>query len=69
MISGLLLQALDAPMQVAGQPVLVGASIGTVFVPDRPTEVDELMHAADTAMYRNKAARGARARGQRFQLP
>jgi diguanylate cyclase (GGDEF)-like protein/PAS domain S-box-containing protein len=68
-ISGLLRQALDAPMQVAGQLVVVGASIGTVFVPDRPTEVDELMHAVDTAMYRNKAAGGTRARSQRFQLP
>ncbi|WP_227998900.1 sensor domain-containing diguanylate cyclase [Nocardia australiensis] len=59
-ITDLLLQALDAPIEVAGQPVVVGASIGTVLVEDRPTEVDELMQAVDTAMYRNKAAGGAR---------
>ncbi|MFE7801315.1 diguanylate cyclase domain-containing protein [Nocardia sp. NPDC057440] len=68
-ISDLLLAALAAPMQVAGRPVGVGASIGAVFAEDRPTEVDELMHAVDTAMYRNKAAAGARGRGQRFQVP
>ncbi|MFD0364123.1 diguanylate cyclase domain-containing protein [Nocardia sp. GCM10030253] len=68
-VSDLLLAALAAPMQVAGRPVVVGASIGSVFVEDRPTEVDELMHAVDTAMYRNKAAGGSRARGQRFRLP
>ncbi|MFX0581353.1 diguanylate cyclase domain-containing protein [Nocardia nepalensis] len=55
-ISGLLLAALATPMQVAGRPVVVGASIGTVFVEERPTAIDELMHAVDTAMYTNKAA-------------
>ncbi|MFQ6329034.1 diguanylate cyclase domain-containing protein [Nocardia sp. CWNU-33] len=68
-VAGVLLAALAAPMQVAGRPIVVGASIGAVFVEDRPTEVDELMHAVDTAMYRNKAAGVARGRGQRFQLP
>ncbi|MEV6431954.1 diguanylate cyclase [Nocardia sp. NPDC051463] len=68
-ISDLLLAALAAPMQVAGRSVAVGASIGAVFAEDRPTEVDELMHAVDSAMYRNKAAGGARGRGQRFPLP
>ncbi|MFQ6398169.1 diguanylate cyclase domain-containing protein [Nocardia sp. KC 131] len=67
--SHLLLAALAAPMQIEGRPLVVGASIGAVFVEDRPTEVDELMHAVDTAMYQNKAAGGARRRAQRSQLP
>ncbi|WP_433726955.1 diguanylate cyclase domain-containing protein [Nocardia sp. CA-129566] len=61
-ISGLLLDALATPMQVAGRPVIVGASIGTVFAEERPTDIDEMMHAVDTAMYRNKAAGGRRLR-------
>jgi diguanylate cyclase (GGDEF)-like protein/PAS domain S-box-containing protein len=67
--SALLLAALATPMQVVGRPVVVGASIGAVFVEDRPTEVDELMHAVDTAMYRDKAAGGARGRARRSKLP
>ncbi|WP_330252618.1 sensor domain-containing diguanylate cyclase [Nocardia sp. NBC_00565] len=65
LISGLLLDALAAPIQLAGRAVVVGASIGTVFVLGRPTAIDELMHAADTAMYRNKSAGARSARGPR----
>lgn len=61
-ISALLLDGLSTPMQVAGRPVVVGASIGTVFAEDRPTDIDEMMHAVDSAMYRNKATRGRRRR-------
>uniref|UniRef100_UPI00059431FD sensor domain-containing diguanylate cyclase n=1 Tax=Nocardia vinacea TaxID=96468 RepID=UPI00059431FD len=61
-ISALLLDGLATPIQVAGRPVVVGASIGTVFAEDRPTDIDEMMHAVDTAMYRNKATGGRRLR-------
>ncbi|WP_433623966.1 diguanylate cyclase domain-containing protein [Nocardia sp. CA-120079] len=61
-ISALLLDGLGTPIQVAGRPVVVGASIGTVFAEDRPTDIDEMMHAVDTAMYRNKTTGGRRLR-------
>lgn len=48
--------ALLDPLDVLGQPVRVSASIGAVFSRERPAEVDELMRAADAAMYRNKHA-------------
>nr|WP_232541693.1 GGDEF domain-containing protein [Nocardia bovistercoris] len=55
---------LAAPIEVAGFPVVVGASIGTVFVAERLPEVDALMHSVDSAMYRNKS-RGGRRRMRR----
>ncbi|WP_225728543.1 MULTISPECIES: sensor domain-containing diguanylate cyclase [unclassified Nocardia] len=47
--------ALAPRMTIGDTLVTVGASIGAAFVADRPTEVDELLHAVDTAMYRNKS--------------
>ncbi|MFE3194855.1 diguanylate cyclase domain-containing protein [Nocardia sp. NPDC059240] len=52
-----LLAALHDPFDVAGLLVTVGASIGTALVDTDATAIDELMHAVDTAMYRDKAAR------------
>ncbi|GAB0103129.1 hypothetical protein JMUB6875_21010 [Nocardia sp. JMUB6875] len=52
-----LLAALDDPFDVAGLLVRVGTSIGTALVDTDATAIDELMHAVDTAMYRNKALR------------
>ncbi|MEV6275358.1 sensor domain-containing diguanylate cyclase [Nocardia sp. NPDC051832] len=57
-ISGRIRVALAAPIEVAGQPVTVGASIGTVFAEEKPRDIDGLMHTVDTAMYRDKAAGG-----------
>ncbi|WP_309234883.1 sensor domain-containing diguanylate cyclase [Nocardia sp. XZ_19_385] len=57
-ISRRLRAALAAPIEVAGQPVTVGASIGTVFAEEKPRDIDALMHTVDTAMYRDKAAGG-----------
>ncbi|WP_167461157.1 sensor domain-containing diguanylate cyclase [Nocardia brasiliensis] len=59
-VSAALAQSLVQPMMVQNHLVTVGASIGTVFLDEVPAAPDELMHAADTAMYRNKAAQGAR---------
>ncbi|MFC9897429.1 diguanylate cyclase domain-containing protein [Nocardia sp. NPDC127579] len=50
--------ALAAPIEVAGHPVTVGASIGMVFAAEKPRDIDELMHTVDTAMYRDKSAGG-----------
>ncbi|MEV6772442.1 sensor domain-containing diguanylate cyclase [Nocardia sp. NPDC051030] len=55
-----LLSALADPFDVAGLSVTVGASIGTALVDTDSTAIDELMHAVDTAMYRDKAARQGR---------
>ncbi|WP_433666347.1 diguanylate cyclase domain-containing protein [Nocardia sp. CA-136227] len=55
-----LLAALHDPFDVAGLSVRVGASIGTALVDTDSTAVDELMHAVDTAMYRDKALRHGR---------
>ncbi|TQM25392.1 sensor domain-containing diguanylate cyclase [Nocardia bhagyanarayanae] len=52
--------ALAMPLRVAGHPVHVGASVGIVYEIDRPSAVDALMHAVDTAMYRDKAGRSSR---------
>ncbi|MEU1982155.1 sensor domain-containing diguanylate cyclase [Nocardia sp. NPDC019395] len=52
-----LLAALTVPMEIRGRTITIGASIGTVYLEDAPTEIDEAMQAADTAMYRNKSAR------------
>ncbi|MTL14635.1 diguanylate cyclase [Nocardia seriolae] len=52
-----LLAALRDTFDVAGLSVRVGASIGTALVDTDATAVDELMHAVDTAMYRDKALR------------
>ncbi|WP_458688443.1 diguanylate cyclase domain-containing protein [Nocardia tengchongensis] len=59
-VSGDLLAALRDPFDVAGLSVRVGASIGTALVDTDSTAVDELMHAVDTAMYRDKALRQGR---------
>jgi diguanylate cyclase (GGDEF)-like protein len=48
-----LLDGLAAPMRIAGRQMSVTASIG-VAVTDATTEIDDLMHHADMAMYEAK---------------
>ncbi|WP_459960293.1 diguanylate cyclase domain-containing protein [Nocardia sp. IFM 10818] len=55
-----ILAALLRPFDVAGLSVTVGASIGTALVDVDSTAIDELMHAVDSAMYRDKALRQGR---------
>ncbi|GAA5064127.1 sensor domain-containing diguanylate cyclase [Nocardia callitridis] len=66
-VTAALRKALTRPMGIGGTAVSVGASIGTVFVTDLPSAPDQLMHAADAAMYREKNthARRAPTAGQR----
>ncbi|WP_309138587.1 sensor domain-containing diguanylate cyclase [Nocardia cyriacigeorgica] len=52
-----LLTELTRPMVIGERPITIGASIGTVYLEEPPAAVDETMHAADTAMYRNKPSR------------
>ncbi|MGX4642780.1 sensor domain-containing protein [Massilia sp. SYSU DXS3249] len=55
-ISDKLLDVLTTPISIAGQDVIIGASIGISLFPcDAPTK-EQLFQAADTAMYRAKAA-------------
>lgn len=49
-----LLAALTAPLEMDGHVLAVGVSIGVAYFTEPPAAADELVHAADTAMYRNK---------------
>jgi diguanylate cyclase (GGDEF)-like protein/PAS domain S-box-containing protein len=51
-----LFTALAAPVDIAGQEVFVGASIGISMFPQDGTTKEVLFQNADTAMYRAKAA-------------
>jgi len=50
-----ILDALAAPMQVAGRSIRTGASIGIAIHPDNAATVEELHTKADLALYRAKA--------------
>ena len=50
-----LLDALEEPIDVAGLPVTIGASIGVAFDSSDTAGVDDLLGKADIAMYRAKA--------------
>ena len=54
-VSSLLLTALDAPLEIAGESVRVGASIGIAVDTAAMTSVDHLLGDADVAMYQAKA--------------
>lgn len=49
--AGLMLRALEEPFQVAGQDVVLGASIGVVLCPEHGTDGATLLRRADVAMY------------------
>jgi diguanylate cyclase (GGDEF)-like protein/PAS domain S-box-containing protein len=51
-----LLDVLTAPISIAGQDVIIGASIGISLFPCDGRTKEQLFQAADTAMYRAKAA-------------
>jgi diguanylate cyclase (GGDEF)-like protein/PAS domain S-box-containing protein len=46
-----LIQRLQAPFVVEGQPVAIGASVGVALWPEHGQEADALMRRADVAMY------------------
>ena len=50
-----LLQALEAPFDLGGQPIVVAASIGIARLPYDGSDYDTLMRNADAAMYHAKA--------------
>jgi diguanylate cyclase (GGDEF)-like protein/PAS domain S-box-containing protein len=51
-----LLDVLTTPIHIAGQDVIIGASIGISLFPTDGRTKEHLFQAADTAMYRAKAA-------------
>jgi diguanylate cyclase (GGDEF)-like protein len=51
-----LLEALEAPIVLQGQPVDIGASIGIAACPEHGVEVNQIMSRADIAMYVAKQA-------------
>lgn len=55
-ISEKLLEVLTAPISIAGHDVIIGASIGIGLFPLDAPNKEQLFQAADTAMYRAKAA-------------
>ncbi len=57
-LAGRLLACLGGPLQVQGFDFLVGTSIGVAHFPKDGTTVEELLKAADLALYAAKAAGG-----------
>ena len=49
-----LISALDEPFVIEGHSVSVGTSIGIALAPENGTDADELLRAADRALYRAK---------------
>jgi diguanylate cyclase (GGDEF)-like protein len=54
-----LLDALRQPIDLSGQTVQVGASLGVALCPTHGDDVDTLLRHADAAMYRAKRTRSA----------
>jgi diguanylate cyclase (GGDEF)-like protein len=54
-----IIEALSAPYEIEGHPVMIGASIGIAVAPSDGTEADQLIKHADMALYLAKSeARG-----------
>jgi diguanylate cyclase (GGDEF)-like protein len=53
-LAGALIDAFKAPFVINDIPVFVGASIGIAFGPEHATETEQLMKAADIALYAAK---------------
>lgn len=49
-----LLKALDSPFELAGQTLLIGASVGLAIYPDTAKTAEELIKQADQALHRAK---------------
>jgi diguanylate cyclase (GGDEF)-like protein/PAS domain S-box-containing protein len=50
-----LIQVLSEPIEICGEQIYCGASIGISLFPDDGTEADELLRRADLALYKAKA--------------
>ncbi|MCG6122181.1 MAG: EAL domain-containing protein [Microvirga sp.] len=54
-MAGRIIEAMQEPFSIAGQDVVIGASIGVVIHPNDGDDVDNLLKKVDIAMYRAKA--------------
>jgi diguanylate cyclase (GGDEF)-like protein len=50
-----LIEAISAPDEIDGHPVVVGCSIGVALVPAHGERIDEILRNADLALYRSKS--------------
>jgi diguanylate cyclase (GGDEF)-like protein len=50
-----LIEAISAPDEIEGRPVVVGCSIGIALVPAHGERIDEILRNADLALYRSKS--------------
>jgi diguanylate cyclase (GGDEF)-like protein len=50
-----LIEAISAPDEIDGRPVVVGCSIGIALVPAHGERMDEILRNADLALYRSKS--------------
>lgn len=49
-----LIEAIGAPYEIEGHPVVIGCSIGIAMVPEHGERFDEVLHNADLALYESK---------------
>ena len=56
LLSQRLLQVMNAPGDIRGRTVSVGASLGVAMIPDHGATIDEVMGNADLALYAAKEA-------------
>ena len=56
------IDAVSAPLRVEGHDIPLSLSMGVAVFPDDGLNADDLIRAADAAMYRQKATRGSRAK-------
>jgi diguanylate cyclase (GGDEF)-like protein/PAS domain S-box-containing protein len=49
-----LIHALQAPFEIGGQQIVIGASIGIALAPEDGLDADQLMKCADLALYQSK---------------
>jgi diguanylate cyclase (GGDEF)-like protein len=55
-----LIRMAGLPIRLSGRDTSIAVSIGIAIATDPATEPDDLIHDADTAMYRAKAQGGSR---------
>jgi len=63
------IDSFHSPLQVSERALHLGASVGVALFPDHGSDATELLHAADQALYRAKAAGRGRAVLARPQGP
>ena len=54
LLASRLIEAISAPDEIGGHPVVVGCSIGVALVPGHGVRIDEILRNADLALYRAK---------------